>query len=210
MNATARPWIGLFFKCLSVLALIFVFIFFMKMQEDRSANDKLRNHGVVSRAVVVEKKQDELTRTQSSGARARSTSTTTTDLWVVNVRHVPKSAVPYGDYPSRVKDADLPVAPPLAADDKPENNLTGIMWVSKEVYDQTRVGDSFAVVNTPWDADSPVRVTEVEAFDPSPAYPRMAIAFVLALLFWFIDRRISKASMLRGIVEVSKIPGAMR
>lgn len=208
MNAVARPWIGLCFKLLAVLALIFAFIFFMRMMDDQSENDKLRNQGVVSRALVTAKEKDQTT-TQTSGLRRRSSgSTTTNDIWVLSIRHVPKSTVKYADFPSKVKEADLPVAPALTGDPMKDAGNVGVMWVTEEFYNKTKVGDMLTVVNTPWDSESPVLVSEVEAFDPSPYYPKMAIALALMLIFWFIGRRISKASMLRGIAAASTVPGA--
>lgn len=207
MNAVARPWIGLCFKLMAVLAFIFAFIFFMRMQDEQSKYDKLRNDGVISRALVTAKEKDTVT-TQGSGLRRRSSGTTTeNDIWVLSVRHVPKSTVKYADFPSKVKEADLPVAPELTGDPMKDSGNGGVMWVSEELYNKTKVGDMLTVVNTPWDSESPVQVTEVEAFDPSPFYPKMAIALFLTLLFWFIGRRISKASMLRGIAAASTVPG---
>jgi hypothetical protein len=209
MNAAARPWIGLVFKCLSVLSLIFAFVFFMRMMDDQSANDKLRLNGVVSSALVTAKEQDKTT-TQHSGIGRRSSGySTQNDIWVLTVRHVPKSTVKYADFPAKVKEADLPVAPPLTGDPMKDSANLGIMWVSKVVYDRTKTGDILTVVNTPWDSESPVLVAEVEAFDPSPAYPRIAIALILMLAFWLIGRRISKASALQGLKEMARVPGAM-
>jgi hypothetical protein len=209
MNAVARPWIGLCFKLMAVLALIFAFIFFMKMDEERSQNDKLRNQGVVSRALVTAKEHDTTT-TQHSGMRRRSSGySTENDIWVLTVRHVPKSTVKYGDFPLKVTEADLPVAPPLTGDSLKDSRNLGVMWVSKNQYDRIKVGDMLAVANTPWDAESPVLISDVEAFDPSIFYPRIAIALFLTLLFWLIGWRISKASMLRGIAAVSKVPGTL-
>jgi len=209
MNSAARPWIGLFFKLSAFLALIFAFIFFMKMQDEQSANDKLRNQGVVSRALVTDKSQDTTTSQHSGIGRRSSGYTTENQIWVLTVRHVPKSTVKYADFPSKVKEADLPVAPALTGDSLKNSANIGIMWVSRELYDKTKVGDLLTVANTPWDSESPVLVSEVEAFDPSPFYPRMAIALVLMLLLWFIGRRISKASALKGLAEVAKIPGTL-
>lgn len=209
MNAIARPWIGLCFKLMAVLALIFAFIFFMKMQEEQSANDKLRQYGVVSRALVTEKSQDTITSQHSGLSRRSSGYQTESDIWVLRVRYVPKSTVKYADFPSKVKEADLPVAPALTGDSTKDSGHSGIMWVPVEVYNKVKVGDMLTVANTPWDSDSPVLVSDVEAFDASVFYPRMAIALVLTLLLWLIGRRISKASMLRGIVETSKVPGTL-
>jgi hypothetical protein len=194
MNAMARPWIGLCFKLMALLAAIFAFVFFMRMQEEQSANDKLRGYGVVSRALVTAKEQDKTT-TQHSGLTRRSSGyTTQNDIWVLSVRHVPKSTVKFADYPAKVKEADLPLAPPLTGDPMKDSGHGGVMWVSQELYDKTKVGDLLTVVNSPWDSESPALVAEVNAFDPSPFYPRMAIALALMVLFWLIGRRISKGS----------------
>mgnify|MGYP001584401442 CR=1 FL=1 len=209
MNDVARPWIGLCFKLLAVLALIFAFIFFMKMMEEQSANDKLRNQGVVSRALVTEKEQDKITRQNSGLSRRSSGSTTESDIWVLMVRHVPKSTVKYADFPSKVMEDNLPVAPALTGDPMKDSENIGVMWVPAELYEKTKVGDMLTVVNTPWDSSSPVLVSDVEAYDGSVFYPRIAIALILTLLFWFIGRKISKASMLSGIAATSTVPGTL-
>lgn len=194
MNAVARPWIGLCFKLMALLAAIFAFVFFMRMQEEQSANDKLREHGVVSRALVTAKEKDQTTTRHSGLTRRSSGYTTTNDIWVLSVRHVPKSTVKFADFPAKLKEADLPVAPPLSGDPMKDSGNGGVMWVSKELYDKVKPGDMLTVVNTPWDSESPVLVAEVNAFDPSPFYPRMAIALALMVLLWLIGRKISKGS----------------
>jgi flagellar biosynthesis/type III secretory pathway M-ring protein FliF/YscJ len=208
MNAVARPWIGLCFKLMAVLAFIFAFIFFMRMQEEQSENDKLRNNGVVSRAVVMQKEKDELIRTTSGGRRS-SGSTTKSDLWVLHIRHVPKSNVKYSDFPSKVKESDLPIAPPLTGDPMTDSANGGVMFVPAAIYETTKVGDKLTVVNTPWNSSAPTLVSEVEAFEAGVFYPRIAIALFLTFLFWFIGRQISKASMLRGIAAASTVPGSL-
>jgi hypothetical protein len=194
MNAVARPWIGLCFKLMALLAAIFAFVFFMRMQEEQSENDGYRNQGVVSRALVTAKERDKTTTRHSGLTRRSSGYTTQNDIWVLMIRHVPKSTVKFADFPAKVKEADLPVAPPLTGDPMKDMENGGVMWVSQELYDKARPGDMLTVVNTPWDSTSPVLVSEVNAFDPSPFYPRMAIALALMVLFWLIERRISKAS----------------
>jgi hypothetical protein len=207
MNAVARPWIGLCFKLLAVLAFIFAFIFFMRMQEEQSRVDNYRNSGTVSKAVVTDKKKDTIT-TQTSGIRRRSSgSTTESDIWVLSVRFAPKSTIKYADYPSKVKEVDLPVAPPLTGDTMKDGESVESMWVSRDLYDKTKVGDMLTVVDAPFSGFGPELVSDIRDFDPSIYYPRMAIALFLMLLFWSIGRRISKASMLRGIAAVSTVPG---
>lgn len=189
MNARARPRIGLCVKLLALLALIVAFVFFMRMQEEQSANDKLRNQGVVSKALVIEKAKDSLT-TQHSGLRRKSSGySTETDLWVLTVRHVPKSTVAYADFPARVKEADLPAAPAVTGDPMRDSANLGVMWVSQEVFEGVKVGDVLTVVNTPWDSESPVLVAEVEAFDPAPFYPGIALSLILAAVFAAIGWR---------------------
>jgi hypothetical protein len=209
MNPIARPYVGLVFKCLSLLALIFAFIFFMRMQEEQSENDKLRNQGVVSRALVMDKKKDTTTTQRSGIGRRSSGSTTTNEIWVLTVRHVPKSTVKYTDFPSKVQEADLPIAPPLTGDPMKDMENGGVVWVPEDVYDKTNIGDKLTVVNTPWDSTSPVLVSDVAAFDATVFYPRMAIALVLALLFWLIGWRISKATVRRGMAELATVPGTL-
>lgn len=197
MNAVARPWIAIVFKCLCAIALIFAFIFFMRMQEEQSKYDKLRGQGVVSRALVTEKSQDEIERQNSGIGRRSSGSTTATDIFVLMVRHVPKSPVKYADFPSKVKETDLPVAPPLSGDPMKDSENLGVMWVPADVYEGIEVGDMLTVANTPWDSSSPVLVSEVEAFDASVYYPRMAIAMVLAVLLGLIGWRIGRGARAR-------------
>jgi hypothetical protein len=207
MNAVARPWIGLCFKLSAVLAVIFAFIFFMRMDEEQSRVNNYRNSGTVSKAVVVEKEKDTVT-TQSSGLRRRSSgSTTENDIWVLTVRFDPKSTVKYVDYPSKVKEADLPKAPAITGDPKKDGEFVEVLWVSRDLYDKTKIGDTLTVVDAPFSGFGPELVSDIRDFDPSDAYPKIAIALALALLLWFIGRRISKASMLRGIAAAATVPG---
>ncbi len=191
MNAVARPWIGLVFNMLAVLAAIFAFVFVMRMMEDRSANQKMRDNGVVSRAVVTAK---ELDQAKYIGRRGNSR---TVDYQVLHIRHVPKSTVRFADFPAKVKEADLPAAPPPSGDPLKDSANSGVMFVSQALYDQTKVGDVLVVANTPWDSDSPELVSDVTAFDGGAAYyPRIGIALILTVLFWLIGRRIRKAAVL--------------
>jgi hypothetical protein len=187
MNAAARPYARIVFYCLAILAAIFAFIFFMRMMEETGNIDKLRNQGVVSRAVVVEKKLDEMV---IEGRRGRSRSS---DLNVIRVRHVPKSEVKYADFPSKVPEADLPIAPPKSDDIMDESNYGGIMFVTAAVYERTNVGDMLTVVNTPWDKNSPELVEDVRSFDGGASFqPYIAISLVMTAVFgvigWWIGR----------------------
>lgn len=203
MNAVARPWIGLVFKCLSLLALIFAIIFFMRMQEERAENDRLRTFGVVSRALVTDKQVD---KTVFAGRRGN---TRTVEYQLLHVRHFPKSQVKYADFPDRVREADLPVSLPLTGELLVDSASSGVVFVPKSIYEETQVGDMLTVVNTPWNRNAPTLVTEVEAFDGDIYYPRIAAALVLMLLFWLIGWRISRASATRGAAEIVAAPGSM-
>jgi hypothetical protein len=207
MNAVARPWIGLVFKCLSILAAIFAFIFFMRMNEDQSKVDNYRNSGTVSRGVVTEMKLDQMVY-EGSGGR-RGTSSRTQDIQVLSVRFDSKSTVKYADFPSKVSEADLPAPPAVTGDSAIDGPNMANMWVSRDLYDKTKVGDVLTVVDAPFSGFDPELVADIRDFDPSAAYPNIAIALVLAVLLWLIGWRISKASALRGIAEVAKMPGTL-
>ena len=169
MNNAARPWIGLVFKCAAVLALIFAFIFFMRMQEEQSFTDRYRDKGTVSRAVVTGMETDELVRT---GRRGR---TTKTDIQVLSVRFNPKSTLAFRDYEDGV---EVPAAPPpggAAADWE----FADVIWVTKDVYARTKIGDSFLVVDTPYSGDGPELIEDISTFDPASFYPGIAISLVL-------------------------------
>jgi len=203
MNARTRPWIGFIFKMLALLAAIFAFIFFMKMQEEQSEIDRLRDDGVVSRALVTAKNLDKMT---FEGRRGRSRSV---DLQVLQIRHVPKSTVRYADYPAKVKEANLPVAPPMTGDLMKDSENIGVMFVSVDLYDKTRAGDMLTVVNTPYDPESPELVSDVAAWTPHAFYPRIVMALLLAGLFWFVGRRIGKAGVAAGAVAIASAPGTI-
>jgi hypothetical protein len=171
MNSAARPWIGLVFKCLAVIAAIFAFVFFMRMQEEQSFTDRYRTEGTVSRAVVTAMETDKLVK------RGRKGRTTTTDIQVLSVRFNPKSALAFRDYE---EGAEVPAAPPPSGDAAGDWEYSDVIWVTPDVYARTKVGDSFLVVDTPYSGDGPELIEDIRDFDPANFYPRIAIALVLA------------------------------
>jgi hypothetical protein len=201
MNAMARPWIGLVFKCLSILAAIFAFTFFMRMDEDRSRVNNYRESGTVSRAVVTEMKLDKIV---YEGRRGRTRSENVQYLFV---RFDPDSKVKYADFPVKVQEADLPLAPALTGDSAKDGKYLDIMSVPRDLYDRTKLGDVLTVVDAPFSGYGPELVSDIRAFDPAEAYPKMAIALALALMLWLIGWRISKASALRGFIAVATTSG---
>lgn len=210
MNAVARPWIGLCFKLMAVLALIFAFVFFMRMDEVRSEVNRYKSKGTVSRAVVTDMSLDKLVYEGTSGRRGRGgSSSRTEDIQVLNVRFDAKSTVKFADYPVKVSEANLPVAPAVTGDTAKDGPNTDVIWVSRELYDRTKVGDMLTVVDTPYSGDGPELIADIRDFDPTEAYPNIAIALALAVLLWIIGWRISRASARRGIVEVAKMPGTL-
>jgi hypothetical protein len=183
MNAQAKPWIALTFTCLSVLSLLFAFIFFMRLNEETTQHKRYVEEGVVSRAIVVEKNLDTATYQRSKGR------STTVNLKIVRVRHVQKSLVKFQDFPNKVSKAQLPAAPPISGDFRIEMDFNGLMFVSSELYNRVSPGDELIVVNTPYEPSSPVLVDDVRAFSPAVFYPRIAIALLLTIAFWFVGRR---------------------
>ncbi|MCL9998333.1 MAG: hypothetical protein NBV68_03035 [Erythrobacter sp.] len=170
MTNAARPWIGLVFKCAAALALIFAFIFFMRMQEEQSFTERYRDKGTVSRAVVTGMETDELIRTGRKGR------TTKTDIQVLSVRFNPKSTLAFRDYEEGV---EVPAAPPSTGGAAGDWEYSDVIWVTKDVYARTRIGDSFLVVDTPFSGDGPELIEDIRSFDPASFYPGIAISLVL-------------------------------
>jgi len=197
MNAIARPWIGLVFKCCAALALIFAFIFFMRMQEDQSLVDRYRNEGTVSRAVVTGMERDTLTTTTRRG-RSRSS-----DIQVLTVRFNPKSNLKYADFKNM---GDVPSAPPPTGDASADWEYGGVIWVSNATFEATKLGDSFIVVDSPYSGDGPELIEEIRDFDPTGYYPGIAVSLIAMLAFGLIGWRISRASALRGAAKVVPVP----
>ncbi|MCW3834696.1 hypothetical protein ACFQ1E_03485 [Sphingomonas canadensis] len=196
MNNAARPWIGLVFKCLAVLALIFAGIFFMRMQEEQSGIGRYRAEGSVSRAIVTGKKLDKQVYEGRAG-RSRSK-----DVQVISVRFLPKSGVRYADYPAKVPESALPGPPRVTGDPMKDSTFSEVLWVPRDVYDRTSVGDVLTVVDTPYSGDGPELVSDIQAFDPAVFHPRIAIALALTLLFglagWWIGRKRGGATAAGG------------
>jgi len=197
MNAIARPWIGLFFKCCAALALIVAFVFFMRMQEEQSFFDRYRAEGTVSRAKVIGMERDTLTTTTRRGR------STTTDIQVVTVRFNPKSGLKYADYTGQ---ADIPSAPPATGNPMADSEFSEVIWVPNAVYEKTKVGDSFVVVDTPYSGDGPELFDDIRDFDPASYYPGIALSLLAMLVFAVIGWRISRASALRGAALVLPLP----
>ena len=197
MNAIARPWIGLVFKCCAALALIVAFVFFMRMQEDQSFIDRYRAEGTVSRAVVIGMERDTLTTTTRKG-RSRST-----DIQMLTVRFNPKSGLKYGDYTGQ---ADIPSAPPPTGNPMADSEFSEVIWVSNVAFEATKVGDSLVVVDTPYSGDGPELFDDIRDFDPSSYYPGIALSLIAMLVFVVIGWRISRASAVRGAAEVLPLP----
>lgn len=198
MNMDAKPWIKVVFNCLALLSAIFAFIFFMRMDEEQSKNNQFRNHGVVSRALVTDLERDEMVRELSRG-RSR-----TTDLYVINVRHVPKSTVKFADFPDTVTEDKLPVAPPVTGNIMEDMDFNGVMFVPKAVYSSTKVGDYLNVVATPFDTGAPALVSEVQSFEASDYYPRIAIAVALAVAFFSIGLLFGKSANMRLVGAIAR------
>ena len=140
MNSAARPWIALVFKCLAALALIFAFVFFMRMQDEQSLTDRYRAEGTVSRAIITDKEVDTV---RYEGRRGRSRTEEWRMLWV---RFDPESTVKYADFPATVSVEQLPGPTELTGDPVADSQGAEIITVPPEVYDSATVGDRLVVV----------------------------------------------------------------
>jgi hypothetical protein len=183
MNSTSKYWSSICLKMISILCFIGVFIAFMRLDEEEMKLKRFQTKGVISQAVVTDKKEDELVRQGRKGKSSKRA------INVVTVRHNPKSTVTYADYGKKVQESDLP--PPLPdGKDAP----IGIMWVSDEFYDATKIGDVFTVINTPYEPNAPALLSDLALFSPKPFQQAMGICGVLGVLFWLVARRMAKRS----------------
>lgn len=173
MNIAVRPLIGLVFKCAAAIALIFAFVFFMRMQEEQSFTDRYRKEGTVSRAVVTGMETDELVK------RGRKGRTTRKEIQVLSVRFNPKSTLAFRDYEDGV---EVPAAPPSTGGAAEDWQYEDVIWVTRDVYEKTKIGDSFLVVDTPYSGDGPELIEDIRSFDPESFYPGIAISLVLAVV----------------------------
>jgi hypothetical protein len=191
MNEVTRRMIGIVFNCLSFLAVIFSFIFFMRMQEDQSMTERYRSEGTVSRAVVTDKKLDKMVTQRSKGR------STTTNLQILYIRYAERSPVKYADFPARIAEKDLPGAPPQNGDASKDSSSIGVIFVPRATYEAVKVGDTLIVVDTPYSGDDPELIDTIKGFDPSVFYPRIAIALTLGLMFGLIGLMITRPRVLK-------------
>lgn len=187
MNSAARPWIAIVFKCLAVLSLIFAFVFFMRMQEEKSLVDRYRTEGTVSRAIITDKEVDTV---RYEGRRGRSRTEEWRMLWV---RFDPESTVTYADFSATGSIGQLPGPGELTGDPIADSHGAEIITVPSEVYDAATVGDRLVVVDTIYSGDGPLFYEEISEFDPASFYPGMALSLALMVVFgvigWLIGRR---------------------
>jgi len=180
-QALVRYWWGVCLKCLAALAFIGVLAAFLKLQDRQSELRRLRNEGVVSRAVVTEKDVDTVT------TKTRRGGSSSYEVRTLRVRHNPKSPVKFADVGTKVPEADLP--PPLPDDrDAP----IGFIRVDTALFEKTQVGDVLTVVNTPYSPNSPEFYTDVRDFSAAGHYQFMALCAGLAVGFYMLARRFTQ------------------
>jgi hypothetical protein len=180
-QALVRYWWGVCLKCLAALAFIGVLGAFLKLQDRQSELRRLRNEGVVSRAVVTEKDVDTVT------TKTRRGGSSSYEVRTLRVRHNPKSPVKFADVGTKVPEADLP--PPLPDDrDAPIGFIRG----DTALFEKTQVGDVLTVVNTPYSPNSPEFYIDVRDFSAAGHYQFMALCAGLAVGFYMLARRFTK------------------
>jgi hypothetical protein len=180
-QALVRYWWGVCLKCLAALAFIGVLAAFLKLQNRQSELRRLRNEGVVSRAVVTEKDVDTVT------TKTRRGGSSSYEVRTLRVRHNPKSPVKFADVGTKVPEADLP--PPLPDDrDAP----MGFIRVDDALFEKTQVGDVLTVVNTPYSPNSPEFYTDVRDFSAAGHYQFMALCAGLTVGFYMLARRFTQ------------------
>ena len=200
MNAQARPFAAIAVYMCALLALIGAFAIFMRMQEIASEIHTLRTKGAVSRALVIDKKEDTIVRTERSGIKPSSTRTrsTTTPIHVLSLWFERNSPVSYAEHAMKGDEAALPAVPPRATNPLAAVNHTGVLWVSEEIFAGTKVGDVLVVVNSPYNRSAPKLFADVKAFDDTSGWPWIALCLVLAAMLALFGRRISKGGQATG------------
>ena len=195
MTVQARPFVAVALYMCAILALIFAFIFFMRMDEEVQNIERFKTHGHVSRAVVMSKLADRIERTERSGLRSSNSATRTTSspINVLTIRFEPRSTVTFKDYVNGVEDGTLPKAPPVTGNTMSDGQYAGVMLVSDHLFAAIAVGDILTVVNTPFNRSAPRLVSEVRGFDPTSTYAWIMASLLLSLLFAGVAMRISKA-----------------
>lgn len=196
MNAQARPYVVIALYMCAILALIFAFIFFMRMSEDAKDIERFKTHGHVSRAVVTSKYVDSIERTERSGIRSSRSSvrTTSSPINVITLRFEPRSTVTFSDYVNGIEDGALPKAPPVTGNTMTDGQYVGVMFVSDYLFAAIAVDDILTVVNTPFDRGVPRLVSEVRGFDQTSTYAWILVCLLLSLLFAGVAWRVSKAT----------------
>jgi hypothetical protein len=200
LNAQARPFAAIAVYMCALLALIGAFAIFMRMQEIASEIHTLRTKGAVSRALVTDKKEDTIVRTERSGIKPSSTRTrsTTTPIHVLSLWFERNSPVSYAEHAMKGDEAALPAVPPRATNPLAAVNHTGVIWVSEEIFAGTKVGDVLVVVNSPYNRSAPKLFADVKAFDDTSGWPWIALCLVLAAMLALFGRRISKGGQATG------------
>lgn len=194
LNAQARPFAAIAVYMCALLALIGAFAIFMRMQEISGEMHTLRTKGAVSRALVTNKREDRIVRTEQSGIRPSSsrTRTTSSPIHVLSLWFERNSPVSYAEHALKGDEAALPAVPPRATSPLAAVDYTGVIWVSEEVFAGTKVGDVLVVVNSPFNRSAPKLFTEVKAFDGASAYPWIALCLALAAMLALFGRRIGR------------------
>ncbi|MFY8041231.1 MAG: hypothetical protein ACOVN4_16430 [Bosea sp. (in: a-proteobacteria)] len=160
----------------------------------------LRTKGAVSRAFVTDKKEDTIVRTERSGIKPSSTRTrsTTTPVHVLNLWYDTRSPVSYAQYGLKGDESALPALPPRATNSLAAVDHTGVLWVTDEVFANTKVGDVLVVVNSSYNRSAPKLFADVKAFDDTSGWPWIALCLVLAAMLALFGRRISKGGQATG------------
>ena len=176
--------LGLIFKCFAIISLLVAIGLFLKLDGEQSDLDRFINEGMVSKGLVVDKHQD--TSISASTNSRGKTRRVQLSYNMIYVTYDPASKIPYADLGSKLQQADLPNAAEL--DEESSNGAS--ITLSKAGYAKVKVGETVAIVRSPY-GDTQL-VAEVRSFSPNGSYMWMAILVVLAVMLWFVGRKLGK------------------
>lgn len=184
-NAQAKRGLTvLAIRTLAVLCLLGVFGALMAKVSDGWELDPYRNEGVVSKARVLDSKQDTSTIVWNNGDRGQAS---------YNFLHVvtdPANGMPFADFTRSGQEPVLP-GPPIG---EPSDEQTRTISVTDESVAAIKGGDVVNVVTHRYDSSGGMLLSEITGRDYTLHYVLMAIFAALAAGLWVLGSRIKRSA----------------
>lgn len=171
-------------RTLAVLCLLGVFGSFMAKVSDGWELDRYRNEGVVSKARVLDSKEDTSTIVWNNGERGQTS---------YNFLHVvtdPAGGMPFADFTAAGQEPALPL-PPTG---EPTDEQTRTVSVNDESFAAIKGGDIVNVVTYRYDSSGGMLLSEITGRDYTTHHILIAIFGALAVGLWMLGGRIKRGA----------------